>query len=132
MTLIHNCEWTEPYRIAVFGFNHKIGIALRALRALAQSSNFCFGHSFEYYVMVIYFYIYFQIISRSNIKIFNHVSKKNHFFCGTKKLISFFAHHKFFIFNFYTAYWQHVDLLRSGFRNKETFNPSFLLTGSSY
>ena len=42
-----------------------------------------------------------------------------------KKLISFFVHHKFVIFNFYIAHWQHVDLLRSDPRNKETFIPSF-------
>ena len=47
------------------------------------------------------------------------------FSCNTKKLISFFVYHKFFIFRFYIAHWQHVDLLRSGPGNKETFNPSF-------
>ena len=46
------------------------------------------------------------------------------FLCDTKKLVSFFVHHKFFIFNFYIAHWQHVDLARSAPRNKETFNPS--------
>ena len=30
----------------------------------------------------------------------------------TKKLISLFVYHKFFIFNFYIAHWQHADLLR--------------------
>ena len=29
------------------------------------------------------------------------------------------------ITKFYIAHWQHVDLLRSSTRNKETFNPSF-------
>ena len=42
-----------------------------------------------------------------------------------KKLISFFVHHHFFIFSFYITHCQHVDLLRSGPGNKETFNPSF-------
>ena len=31
----------------------------------------------------------------------------------------------FFTFNFYIAHWQHVDLLCSGPRNKETFDPLF-------
>ena len=43
----------------------------------------------------------------------------------TQKKLSLFVHHKFFIFIFHIAHWQHVDLLRSGPRNKETFNPSF-------
>ena len=30
-----------------------------------------------------------------------------------------------FIFNFYIAHWQYVDLLCSGPRNKETFDPLF-------
>ena len=36
-------------------------------------------------------------------------------------------YHKFFTPNFYIAHWQHVDLLCSSYRNKETFNPSFNL-----
>ena len=47
------------------------------------------------------------------------------FLCGTKKIISFCLHHHFFIFSFYITHCQHVDLLRSGPGNKETFNPSF-------
>ena len=48
------------------------------------------------------------------------------FLCDTQKLISFFVHHKFFyIFSFHIAHWQHVDLLGSGPRTKETFNPCF-------
>ena len=46
------------------------------------------------------------------------------FLCDTKKIFSFLVHHKSFIFNFYVAHWQYVDLLLSGPRNKETFNPS--------
>ena len=49
---------------------------------------------------------------------------KSHFYV-TKKLLSFFVHHNFFIFSFYTAHWQYVDLLCSGPGNKETFSPSF-------
>ena len=45
--------------------------------------------------------------------------------CGTKKLVSFFLHHNFFIFSFYITHCQHVDLLRSCPGNKETFYPSF-------
>ena len=48
-------------------------------------------------------------------------------FMWHKKLISVFVYHKFFIFNIYIAHWQHVDLLNSSFRKKETFNPSFTL-----
>ena len=47
------------------------------------------------------------------------------FLCNSKELISFFVHHNFFIFSFYLTHCQHVDLLRSGPRNKESFNPSF-------
>ena len=36
-----------------------------------------------------------------------------------KKLISFFVHHKFLIFNFYIVNWQHVDQLCSGPGNKK-------------
>ena len=43
------------------------------------------------------------------------------FLCDTKKIVSFLVHDKSFIFNFYLAHWQHVDLLLSGPRNKETF-----------
>ena len=49
---------------------------------------------------------------------------KSHFYV-TKKLLSFFVHHNFFIFSFYIAHWQYVDLLCSGPGNKETFSPSF-------
>ena len=53
-------------------------------------------------------------------------SNKNIIECQKKNcLITFFVYRKFFIFNFYIAYWQHVDLLHSSPRNKETFNPSF-------
>ena len=53
--------------------------------------------------MLIYFYYYV----------------KNSLLCDTKKLISLFVYDKFFIFNFYIANWEHVDLLRSGPRNKK-------------
>ena len=48
-----------------------------------------------------------------------------HFYGTQKKLILFFVYHHFFIFSFYITYCQHVNLLRSGTGNKETFNPSF-------
>ena len=51
--------------------------------------------------------------------------KKKSFLHDTKKLISFFVHHKFFIFSFDVAHWQHADLLPSGPRNKKALNPSF-------
>ena len=44
------------------------------------------------------------------------------FLYDTKKLISFFVHHHYFIFSFYITHRHHVDLLRSGPGNKETFN----------
>ena len=62
------------------------------------------------------------LLSGSSKNIIRCQKKKKSFLCDTKK---FFVHHKFFIFNFYIAHWQHVDLLRSGPRNKEAFNPSF-------
>ena len=52
------------------------------------------------------------------------MSKNNHLYV-TQKINSVFLHHKIFIFSFYIAHWQHVDLLLSGPRNKETFKPSF-------
>ena len=69
--------------------------------------------------MVIYFYCHIatKIITCQKIKL--------SLLCDTKKLISFFLHHHFFIFSFYITHCQHVDLLRSGPGNKETFNPSF-------
>ena len=53
----------------------------------------------------------------------------------TKKLVSFFVHHNFFIFSFYITHRQHVDLLCSGPGNKETFTqlsdiPKHLLSKS--
>ena len=48
-----------------------------------------------------------------------------HILCDTKKLISCFVYHHFFIFSFYITHFQHVDLLRNGPGNKQTFNPSF-------
>ena len=80
------------------------------------TANFYFGHSLECFVMVIYCYC--------NVATKIARLKKNHFYV-TQKIFSFFVLHNFFIFNFYIAHWQHVDLLRSGPRNKETFHPSF-------
>ena len=66
------------------------------------------------------------LLSHSNKNIITcQKTNKLSFLCDTKKLISFFVHHHFFIFSFYITYCQHVDLLRSGPGNKETFNPSF-------
>ena len=66
--------------------------------------------------MVIYFYCHIatKIITCQKIKL--------SFLCDTKKLISFFLHHHFFIFSFYITHYQHVDLLHSGPRNNKTFN----------
>ena len=61
--------------------------------------------------------------SNKNITTCQKINKLS-FLCDTKKLISFFLHHHFFIFSFYITHCQHVDLLRSGPGNKETFNPS--------
>ena len=47
------------------------------------------------------------------------------FLCDTTKLTSSFMHRKFFLFNFYITHLQYLDLLCTGFRNKETFNQSF-------
>ena len=52
------------------------------------------------------------LLLRSNKNVIT-CQKKKSFSCDTKKLITFFVHRKFFVFNFYIAHWQHVDLLRS-------------------
>ena len=62
--------------------------------------------------------------SNKNIIICQKINKLL-FLCDTKKSVLFLVHHNFFIFSFYVTHWQHVDLLRSGPGNKETFNPSF-------
>ena len=63
------------------------------------------------------------LLSHSNKNIFTcEKINKLSFLCDTKKLISFFLHHHFFIFSFYITHCQHVNLLRSGPGNKETFN----------
>ena len=67
-------------------------------------------------VIYIYCHVATKILSRIKIKI-NKIS----FLCGTKRKTSLFVYHKFSIFNFDIAHWQHVDLLLSGFRDKETF-----------
>ena len=75
----------------------------------------------------------FRMLCHGDIFLLSH-SKKNiitcqktnklSFLCDAKKIISFFVHHRFFIFSFYITNCQHVDLC-SGLGNKETFNPSF-------
>ena len=52
--------------------------------------------------------------------------KEIHFYVTQKKIISFFVHHKVFVYNFHIAHCQLVDPLRSGPRNKETFNSPLL------
>ena len=50
--------------------------------------------------------------------------RKFHFFV-TQKNNFLFCPSQIFYINFYISHQQHVDLLRRGPRNKETFNPSF-------
>ena len=93
-----------------FLFQHKI--------IFRAAPSFCFGHR------VCHGDIFLLSHSNKNIITCQKINKLS-FLCDTKKLISFFVHHHFFIFSFYITYCQHVDLLRSGPGNKETFNPSF-------
>ena len=59
------------------------------------------------------------LLSHSNKNIFTcEKINKLSFLCDTKKIISFFLRHHFFVFSFYITHCQHVDLLRSGPRNK--------------
>ena len=51
-------------------------------------------------------------------------NKKHHFVTEEKINFVFCASQFFYIFGFYNAHWQHVDILCSGPRNKETFKPS--------
>ena len=76
--------------------------------------NFFFAqHKFLFW-MVIYFYCHIIIkISSSPKKI------KFYFHVKQKKLTWSCVHHKFFTFNFYVAYWQHVDLPRNHPSNKQ-------------
>ena len=61
------------------------------------------------------------LLSHSNKNIFTcEKINKLSFLCDTKKLISFFLRHHFFIFSFYITHCQHVDLLRS--ETKKLFN----------
>ena len=69
--------------------------------------NFCSGHRLECYVMEIYFYCHVATIICQKIN-------KLSFLCVTRKLVSFFVHHNFFIFSFYITHCQHVVLLCSG------------------
>ena len=71
-----------------FWFRHKI--------VFHATPDFCFGHRLECYVMVIYFYCHVAT------KIQSRVEKKT-FLSDTKKIISFFVYHKFFIFSFLAA-----------------------------
>ena len=73
------------------------------------------------------------LLSHSNKNIFTcEKINKLSFLCDTKKLISFFLRHHFFIFSFYTTHCRHVDLLHSGPGNKETFQPSFTQLSDIY
>ena len=61
------------------------------------------------------------LFSRSNEDMI--IKKQNFsFLCDIKTNFVSLASQIFYIFSFYSAYWQHVDLLRSGLRNKETAN----------
>ena len=63
------------------------------------------------------------LLSHSNKNIITSPNiNKLSFLCDTKKLISIFLYHHFFLFSFYITHCQHVDLLRSSPGNKETFN----------
>ena len=83
------------------------------------------------------FWTSFRMLCHGDIFLLSH-SNKNLIMCqkinklsflrDTKKLISFFVYHYFFIFSFYITHCQHVDLLRSGPGNKETFLIHLLLT----
>ena len=81
----------------------------------------------------ILFWTSFRMLCHGDIFLLSHSNKniitcqktnKLSFLCDAKKIISFFVHHRFFIFSFYITHCQHVDLC-SGPGNKETFNPSF-------
>ena len=95
-----------------FLFQHKI--------IFRATPNFCFGHCLECCHGDIFLWSH----SNKNIITCQKINKLS-FLCDTKKIISFCLHHHFFIFSFYITHCQHVDLLRSGPGNKETFNPSF-------
>ena len=73
------------------------------------------------------FWTSFRMLCHGHIFLWSHSNKniikcqkinKLSFLSDTKKLMSFFLHHQFFIFSFYIAQIQHVDLLRSGPVNK--------------
>ena len=64
------------------------------------------------------------LFSRSNKNIITY-EKKIIFMWHKKINFVFCAWQIFYIFSFHIAHWQHVDLLPSGPRNKETSNPSF-------
>ena len=90
------------------------------------TSNFLFPHKMSFL-----FRTSLWMLCHGDIFLFSHSNKniitcqkinKLSFLCGTKKIISFCLHHHFFIFSFYITHCQHVDLLRSGPGNKETFN----------
>ena len=64
------------------------------------------------FVMLCHGDIFFLSHRNKNIIMCQKINKLS-FLCDTKKLISFFLHHHFFIFSFYIRHCQHVDLLRS-------------------
>ena len=70
------------------------------------------------------------LLSRSN----KNILTCQFLFLCDKKINVFFCVSQISYIQFYIAHWQHVDLLRSGPRNKETFNLSFtvLIYRNSY
>ena len=99
-----------------------------------QRKTFYFNTKFFSCNTKFLFWASFRMLCHGDIFLLSHSNKniitcqkinKLSYLCDTKKLISFFVQHHFFIFNFYFIHCQHVDLLRSGPRNKETFDPSF-------
>ena len=97
-----------------------------------QRQTFCFNPKLLLLCNTkFFFWTLFRMLCHGDIFLLSHSNKniitcqkinKLSFLCGTKKIISFCLHHHFFIFSFYITHCQHVDLLRSGPGNKETFN----------
>ena len=77
------------------------------------NTKFLFWTSLRMLFMMIHFYCHIAT------KTYDNLSKnKLSFLWDTRKLVSFFVQHNFFIFSFYITHCQHVDLLRSGPGNK--------------